>query len=196
MNSQLNFRLQDYRNVNGKYDRVVSVGLLEHVGPSFYDNFFEKVYELLKPGGVAVIHSICQPAGPKIPDEWTRKYIFPGGYIPAISEVVPSVEKSGLYTTDMEILRVHYADTLRAWHDRFKNRIQTAESMYDARFCRMWEFYLASSEASFRVGDLAIVQLQLTKELDTLPLTRSYIESDTLLLREEESKHDLLRKAL
>jgi cyclopropane-fatty-acyl-phospholipid synthase len=168
--------LEDYREHDGHYDRVVSVGMLEHVGKVHYDEYFQKIRNLLKDGGVALVHSICRVDGPGLPNPWMDKYIFPGGFIPSLSEVLPSIERAGLYVTDIEILRLHYALTLRAWRERFSaNREQIAE-LYDERFCRMWEFYLAASEASFRRhGGLINFQIQLSTRVDTIALTRDYM---------------------
>jgi len=169
------FHLQDYRTLQGRYDRIVSVGMFEHVGVPFYPTFFAKIRELLAPDGVAVVHSIGSMDGPGIGNAWIRKYIFPGGYIPALSEVLPVVEASGLVVTDIEILRLHYAETLRQWRQRFLANWETIRSLYDERFKRMWEFYLAASEMAFRHGGLMVMQLQLAKDQTAVPLTRDYI---------------------
>jgi cyclopropane-fatty-acyl-phospholipid synthase len=172
----VDFRLQDYRDVTERFDRIVSVGMFEHVGVGYYRTFFRKVAELLKDDGVALIHTIgrCSPPGATNP--FIAKYIFPGGYIPAMSEVTAAVEHEGLIISDVEVLRLHYAETLKAWRERFLARRTEAVAMYDERFARMWEFYLAASEASFRHDDLVVFQFQLTKRLDTLPMTRGYME--------------------
>jgi cyclopropane-fatty-acyl-phospholipid synthase len=169
------FHLKDYRALEGRYDRIVSVGMFEHVGVPFYPAFFEKIRDLLVSDGVAVVHSIGATDGPGIGSAWIRKYIFPGGYIPALSEVLPAVEASGLFVTDIEILRLHYAETLRHWRQRFLANWATIAHLYDARFKRMWEFYLASSEMGFRFGGLMVFQLQLAKDRSAVPLTRDYI---------------------
>src|SRR5262249_43679747 len=140
------FRLADYRDIAGRFDRIVSVGMFEHVGIGFYDVFFRKCAELLAEDGVMLLHSIGRTEGPGYTNPFLRKYIFPGGYIPALSEVLPAIERSGLRVTDVEILRLHYAETLKAWRERFMARREEAERLYDVRFCRMWEFYLAASE--------------------------------------------------
>lgn len=175
LSRQVRFELRDYREEMGLYDRVVSVGMFEHVGPPDYSTFFKSVARTLKPDGVALIHSIGRMEPPGGADPWISKYIFPGGYIPALSEVVAAVEKSGLWITDIEILRVHYADTLRHWHERFQARRAEAAELYDERFCRMWEFYLAACEMLFRHGPLMVFQLQLAHRRDAVPLTRDYI---------------------
>lgn len=168
------FELIDYRDVAGPFDRIVSVGMLEHVGAPNFRAYFEQVKRLLKDDGVAVIHAIGRMGGPGTTNAFTAKYIFPGGYIPGLSEVVSAVEDAGLWITDVEILRIHYADTLREWRKRFLADPDIPQ-MYDGRFRRMWEFYLAGAEMGFRYGGHMIFQIQLTREVDTLPLTRDYI---------------------
>lgn len=175
LDRQVSFELQDYRDVEEQFDRIISVGMFEHVGPAHFDQFFAAVARMLKPDGVAVIHSIGRRSPPGGADPWISKYIFPGGYIPAVSEVMAAVEKSGLWATDIEILRVHYAETLRHWHERFQANRHIARDIYDERFCRMWEFYLAACEMLFRQGDLMVFQIQLAHERDAVPLTRDYI---------------------
>ena len=169
------FLLQDYRDVPGPFDRIVSVGMFEHVGVDHYDTFFKRCAELLSPDGVMVLHSIGRPEGPGITNPWIAKYIFPGGYIPALSEVLPAIERAGLLVSDVEILRLHYAETLKAWRERFMARRDEAVRLYDERFARMWEFYLASSEMSFRKQNMMNFQIQLTRRQDVLPFTRDYI---------------------
>jgi cyclopropane-fatty-acyl-phospholipid synthase len=170
------FRLQDYRSMSGHFDRVVSIGMFEHVGVGYYREYFRKIAELLTDDGVALVHTIgrCTPPGATNP--FIAKYIFPGGYTPAMSEVTAAIEKEGLLITDVEVLRLHYAETLKAWRERFLARRDEAVAMYDERFARMWEFYLAASEASFRHDDIVVFQFQLAKRLDTLPITRGYME--------------------
>jgi cyclopropane-fatty-acyl-phospholipid synthase len=169
------FALQDYRATTGRYDRIVSVGMFEHVGTPHYPAFFDKIHDLLANDGVALIHSIGRMDGPGLTSAWTRKYIFPGGYIPALSEVLPAVERAGLWVTDIEILRLHYAETLRCWFERFRTNRDQVQALYNERFCRMWELYLAGSEMAFRHGGLMVFQLQLAKRVDTVPLTRDYM---------------------
>jgi cyclopropane-fatty-acyl-phospholipid synthase len=170
-----NFELKDYRDVDGTFDRIVSVGMFEHVGAPNYAGFFEKIGRLLNDDGVAVIHSIGRMEPPGITDAFIRKYIFPGGYIPALSQVTAAVEQAGLWITDVEILRLHYAETLRCWRERFLANRAAIVALYDERFCRMWEFYLAISELSFRTGTTMVFQLQLAKRVEALPITRDYM---------------------
>jgi cyclopropane-fatty-acyl-phospholipid synthase len=174
---RVKFELIDYRFVEGQFDRIVSVGMFEHVGVPNYQAFFDKVQSLLTDEGVALIHAIGRNEGPGITSPFIRKYIFPGGYIPALSEVVTRIEKTRLWMTDLEILRLHYAETLKHWRHRFLENWDRAEQIYDARFCRMWEFYLAVSEMSFRYDTLMVWQIQLSKRLETVPLTRDYLYS-------------------
>ena len=169
------FSLTDYRDVEGPYDRVVSVGMFEHVGRPNFQAYFEQIARLLTEDGVAVVHSIGRSEGPSFTQPWIAKYIFPGGYIPALSEVMAAVERAGLIVTDIEILRLHYADTLRAWRDRFTERRAEIARMYDERFCRMWEFYLCVSEIAFRHRGHMVFQLQLARKVGAVPLTRDYI---------------------
>ncbi|WP_044559214.1 class I SAM-dependent methyltransferase, partial [Azospirillum sp. B4] len=159
----------------GHFDRIVSVGMFEHVGLPHYPEYFAAVRDLMTPEGVALLHSIGRLDGPGSTNPWIRKYIFPGGYVPALSEVLPSVEKARLVTTDIEILRLHYAETLRAWRHRFLARADEAAALYDERFVRMWEFYLAGSECAFRYQGHMVFQIQLSNSLTAVPLTRDYI---------------------
>jgi cyclopropane-fatty-acyl-phospholipid synthase len=169
------FELTDYRNVQGRFDRIVSVGMFEHVGVMHYDNFFGKLSDLLAPEGVALLHTIGRSDGPGATSAWIAKYIFPGGYSPALSEIMRAVERSGLCATDVEVLRLHYAETLKEWRLRFRRNWQKAAALYDERFCRMWEFYLASAEMTFRYDHLVVFQIQLTKRVETLSITRDYM---------------------
>jgi len=169
------FELADYRAIKGPFDRIVSVGMFEHVGVIHYDAFFSKIRDLLAPDGVALLHTIGRTDGPGATNPWTAKYIFPGGYTPAMSEVVASIERSGLYITDVEVLRLHYAETLKEWRVRFRKNWAKAAALYDERFCRMWEFYLAAAEMSFRYDHLVVFQFQLAKSVDALPITRDYM---------------------
>ncbi len=172
---QVQFALRDYREEQGRYDRIVSVGMFEHVGVDHYRHFFRALGRMLATDGVALVHAIGRVDPPGGTNAWTRKYIFPGGYCPALSEVLVAVEKSGLWVTDLEILRLHYAETLRHWFERFQARRERARALYDERFCRMWEFYLASAEMAFRHGRLMVFQLQLAHRPDAVPLTRDYL---------------------
>lgn len=183
LKSKVDFRLQDYRDLDETFDRIVSVGMFEHVGVGYYDKFFEKAAELLDDKGVMLLHTIGRSEGPNVTNPWIAKYIFPGGYIPALSEVMPSIEKSGLLVTDIEILRLHYAETLKAWRDRFLAHREDAERLYDRRFVRMWEFYLAASEMAFRGQAMMVMQFQLTKRQDVIPMTRDYIAREEARLR-------------
>ena len=172
---RVRFKLIDYRDVDGRFDRIVSVGMFEHVGVGHYREFFNKIRNLLADDGVALLHSIGRFDGPGSTNPWVRKYIFPGGYVPALSEVLPAIERSGLVTADIEILRLHYAETLKAWRLNFNKHRDKIRKIYDDRFCRMWEFYLAGSEASFRHGGIMVFQIQIAKQQDAVPLTRDYI---------------------
>lgn len=174
---RVRFELRDFRDEQGRYDRIVSVGMLEHVGSQDYSTFFRRVARALKPDGVALVHSIGRMDPPGAADPWISKYIFPGGYVPALSEVIAAVEKAGLWITDVEVWRMHYAETLRHWRERFQARRSEAKEIYDERFCRMWEFYLAASEAMFRNGTLMVFQIQLAHRRDAAPLTRDYISN-------------------
>jgi cyclopropane-fatty-acyl-phospholipid synthase len=172
---RVRFELSDYREHEGCYDRIVSVGMFEHVGVVHYPTFFRRVKGLLAEDGVALLHSIGRFDGPGVTNPWIRKYIFPGGYVPAMSEVLPVVERTGLLVTDVEILRLHYAETLRAWRLRFNANRERIRTLYDERFCRMWEFYLAASEVAFRSQGHMNFQMQLARRLEVVPLTRDYI---------------------
>lgn len=175
LSDRVRFELKDYRHVTGRFDRIVSVGMFEHVGIGHFDEFFGKVASLLADDGVALLHAIGRKGGPGVTAAWVRKYIFPGGYSPALSETLAAIEKAGLWVTDIEVLRLHYALTLREWERRFQsNRARIAE-LLDERFCRMWEFYLIVSELSFTHGKHMNFQIQMTKQVGTLPLQRDYM---------------------
>ncbi|UDL95928.1 cyclopropane-fatty-acyl-phospholipid synthase family protein [Lichenihabitans sp. PAMC28606] len=175
LQDRVTFELRDYRTLEGTFDRIVSVGMFEHVGTPQYKTYFNTVSRLLAPNGVALIHSIGRNHGIAKPNAWINKYIFPGGYIPSLSEVIPPIETSGLWLTDLEVLRLHYAETLKHWRERFLQRKGELGSLYDERFCRMWEFYLAASEMSFRHGGFMVFQAQLSNSVDAVPLTRDYM---------------------
>ena len=177
------FELVDYRALGGKYDRIVSVGMFEHVGAPYYDQFFAKVRDLLDDDGVMLLHSIGRTDGPGSTNAWIAKYIFPGGYVPALSEMMAAIERSGLIVTDVEVLRLHYAQTLREWSKRFQANRAVAAQIYDERFCRMWEFYLAGAEMAFRHDGQVVFQVQLAKKVGVLPLTRDYMLEDERTMR-------------
>jgi cyclopropane-fatty-acyl-phospholipid synthase len=175
LSDRVKFELMDYRAWKQPVDRIVSVGMFEHVGIDHYRTFFRTLHSAMKPNGVALIHAIGRSDGPGSTNPWITKYIFPGGYSPALSEVLPFVEKAGLWTTDIEILRLHYAQTLAHWRRRFAANRDAIQSLYDERFCRMFEFYLVGSELAFRRMGHMNWQLQLTRDVATLPLTRDYM---------------------
>lgn len=175
LDGRVEFRLEDYRATRGPFDAIVSVGMFEHVGRPQYDTYFRRLRELLTEDGVALVHSIGRSGPPGEGNPWIRKYIFPGGYIPAASEMLAPVERSGLILADFEVWRLHYAQTLAEWHRRFQAARQEIEAIMGERFCRMWRFYLQASEAAFRWGGLGVFHLQLTRSLDRLPLTRDYL---------------------
>ncbi|MCA1475105.1 MULTISPECIES: cyclopropane-fatty-acyl-phospholipid synthase family protein [Bradyrhizobium] len=180
------FQLQDYRDVEGTFDRIVSVGMFEHVGARFYDAYFQRCAELLKEDGVMLLHSIGRSQGPDSTNPWIAKYIFPGGYIPALSEVLPAIERAGLLVCDIEILRLHYAETLKAWRERFMARREEAVQLYDERFALMWEFYLAACEMTFRKQAMMNFQIQITRRQGVVPMTRDYIPQEEARLRARE----------
>ena len=177
LGNQVEFKLIDYREVKEKFDRIVSVGMFEHVGRKFYKTFFKKVSEILNDDGVALLHTIGSVNPPRDPHPWITRYIFPCGYTPSLSEVSGHIEKSGLIVSDIEVLRMHYAHTLRNWKERFKKNKEKVVQMFDERFFRMFEFYLSSCEMAFKHGDQVVYQFQLTKKLTTAPSTRDYIYS-------------------
>jgi len=188
LSDRVSFEQRDYRQESGQYDRLVSVGMFEHVGRSGFGAFFKTVQRSLKPDGVAVVHAIgrMEPIGGS--DPWIRKYIFPGGYLPTLSETIAAAERSGLWVTDVEVLRLHYAQTLRHWSERFAAEREAARALYDERFCRMWEFYLAVCEMAFRNGRLMVFQIQLAKRRDTVPLTRDYISEAESITSQTDSE--------
>ena len=172
---RVRFELVDYRQLDRCYDRIVSVGMFEHVGVNHFDAYFRTIAKLLNDDGVGLIHAIGRSDGPGATNPWIQRYIFPGGYSPALSEVLPAIERAGLVVTDIEILRLHYAETLKHWRERFNNNRAQIRALYDDRFCRMWEMYLASSEATFRWGGHMVFQIQIAKSVNAVPLTRDYI---------------------
>jgi len=169
------FQLQDYRKVSGSFDRIVSVGMFEHVGVPHYQEFFDVLRDRLSDDGIALLHTIGRADGAGATNPWIAKYIFPGGYSPALSEVLAVAERSGLYVTDIEVLRLHYAETLKAWRKRFEANLDRVCEIYDDRFCRMWRFYLVASEVAFRHNGHVVFQIQLAKKQDAVPLTRDYL---------------------
>ena len=175
LDNQVEFKLVDYRQLNEKFDRIVSVGMFEHVGRKFYRTYFNKVSKMLNNDGVALIHTIGSVNPPRDPQPWITKYIFPGGYTPSLSQIARPIEDSGLIAADIEILRMHYAHTLRNWKNRFLSKKQEVLEMFDEKFLRMWEFYLASCEMAFKWGDQVVFQLQLIKDTRSVPNTRDYI---------------------
>ncbi len=175
LHDRVRFELCDYRAVEGTFDRIAAIGILEHVGTPHYRAFFENIGRLLTDDGVALMHTISHMDEPYPTNPWLDKYIFPGGYCPALSELVPAIERANLWITDIEILRLHYAQTLRHWRERFMANWDEAARIYDERFCRMWEFYLAGCEMVFRRQGHMNAQIQVAKSVDTVPLTRDYM---------------------
>ena len=167
--------LIDYREIKEKFDRIVSVGMFEHVGRKFYNLFFDQISNLLNSNGVALLHTIGSVDAPRDPQPWITKYIFPGGYTPSLSQIVGPIEQSGLIVSDLEILKIHYAHTLRHWKESFIQNKDKVLDMFDEKFFRMYEFYLTSCDAAFKFGDQVVYQIQLSKKLDTVPSTRDYI---------------------
>ncbi|WAJ30416.1 SAM-dependent methyltransferase [Antarcticirhabdus aurantiaca] len=177
------FRIEDYRHTAGRFDRIVSVGMFEHVGPRFYADYFGAARRLLADDGVMLLHTIGRLEGPAETNAFIAKHIFPGGTLPALSEILPATERAGLVVTDVEVLRLHYAETLKAWRLRFAARREEAKALYDERFCRMWEFYLSAAECGFRWQNLVVFQIQLARRIDALPVTRDYIAQAESRLR-------------
>ncbi|MDG3041943.1 cyclopropane-fatty-acyl-phospholipid synthase [Roseicyclus marinus] len=175
LSDRVSFELRDYRSVRGQFDRIVSIGMFEHVGVPHYREYFDTVRDRLRPDGVALVHTIGRIAPPGATSPWITKYIFPGGYVPALSEMSSAVEDVGLYPTDLEVWRLHYAQTLRHWHDRFLTNQDRARALYDDRFCRMWRYYLKASEHTFRHNRQAVFQMQIAHRPDAVPLTRDYL---------------------
>ena len=183
------FKLLDYRDLDGRFDRIVSVGMFEHVGVGFYDVFFNQCAKLLAKDGIALLHTIGRYRQPGITNPWIAKYIFPGGYIPALSEVLRAIERAGLIVTDVEILQLHYAETLKAWRERFLAHRDEVVRIYDQGFVRMWEFYLACSEMAFRLGEMVVFQIQMAKQKGVTPPIRDYIAREEARLRAGEAAY-------
>jgi cyclopropane-fatty-acyl-phospholipid synthase len=181
---RVTFKLADYRLETGTYDRIVSVGMFEHVGKPQFGAYFNKVKDLLKPDGVALIHTIGFQTPPAAINPWVRRNIFPGAYLPALSQLAPQIERRGFWLADLEPLRLHYAHTLAAWHERFQANRDKIAALYDERFCRMWEFYLQCCEAGFRWSGLTVFQMQIAKTIDAVPITREYMMREESRLRE------------
>jgi cyclopropane-fatty-acyl-phospholipid synthase len=188
---RVRFELQDYRKVEGQFDRIVSVGMFEHVGTAHFREYFDQIRDRLAPDGVALLHSIMRMNEPGITSPFTAKYIFPGGYIPALSETLSAVEKAGLWLLDCEIWRKHYGFTLAEWARRFAANRESAKAMYDERFCRMWELYLAGAETSFMTGRMAVMHLQLGRARDAVPLARDYLTGESERLGAAERRHGI-----
>lgn len=187
LSDQVTFVLKDYREFQGQFDRVISVGMMEHVGIGHLDEYFGKIREVLTDTGFAVIHSIGRMTPPGTTGPFIRKYIFPGGYVPALSEVFASTERLGLWVCDTEILRLHYYYTIRDWRIRFEQRRDEAKALYDERFCRMWEFYLCAVELGFLHGSNMVFQLLLSKERDAVPILRDFIHENEKALTKREN---------
>lgn len=194
LDGRVRFRLQDYRKETGPYDRIVSVGMFEHVGAVHYREFFAKLGDLLTDNGVCLLHSIFRMEPPGITNPWIRKYIFPGGYAPAMSEVLDAIERERLYVTDIEILRLHYAETLRHWYERFRANRNEAAELFDERFCRMWEWYLKGCEMSFRHLNQSVFQMQITHHQQAVPLVRDYITDTDRAVRKTPESIDETKK--
>ncbi len=193
--NRVRFELEDYRSTAGTFDRIVSVGMFEHVGVPSYDDYFRTCRKLLKEDGVMLLHTIGRTGAPSPTNPWITKYIFPGGHLPTLSEMMPSIERAGLVVTDIEILHLHYAYTLQAWRKRFIAHREEVKRLYDESFCRMWECYLAMSESAFRWQDAVVFQVQLARRNDVVPLTRDYIAEREAILRQAEESLEMKRSA-
>ncbi len=197
LDDRVNFELRDYREQTGTFDRIVSIGMFEHVGVNHYKTYFDVVRDRLADDGVALLHTIGRYTAPGATNPWLKKYIFPGGYVPALSEVVTAIERSGLWINDIEVWRLHYAQTVRHWRHRLYANWDKVAKLYDERFCRMWEFYLAGAEISFRYRSTCVFQIQLSKHRETLPITRDYMmeAEEALTAAEKAAPDDRLRVA-
>ncbi|MCB1341519.1 MAG: class I SAM-dependent methyltransferase [Pseudooceanicola sp.] len=187
LTDRIDLRLQDYRLLDEPFDRIVSVGMLEHVGLPQYDTYFAKVADLLHPDGIALIHTIARTGRPMAQSPWINKYIFPGGYVPSLSELAPAIEASGLWNADIEVLRLHYAYTLRHWLARFDSHIETVRQMYDARFIRMWRYYLTVCYLAFEEQQQAVYQFQMAHKRDAVPITRDYLYTGSTVLADRRA---------
>ncbi len=187
---RVRFELIDYREVNEGFDRIVSIGMFEHVGVARYDEFFSKIFNLLNDDGFALLHSIGHMSPPSVASPWIRKYIFPGAYSPALSETLAATERQHLWVSDVEVLRTHYADTLVEWNNRFQQNRERIVEIYDERFCRMWEFYLQSVETMFRTGAQMVFQMQLSRIREATGLNRNYMFETEQLYREQDSQQE------
>ncbi len=179
------FHLMDYRDVEGTFDRVVSVGMFEHVGSPHYRKYFRTVRDKLTPNGIALIHTIGRTSPPGANSPWVEKYIFPGGYIPALSEITSATQKEDLILQDVEVWRMHYAHTLRHWHDRYMAKADRVREIYDDRFCRMWRYYIAASEQTFQFNRQVVFQIQLGRKMEAVPITRDYLYESKALRRDD-----------
>ncbi|MBT7267537.1 MAG: class I SAM-dependent methyltransferase [Rhodospirillaceae bacterium] len=184
LDNKAKFYLRDYRNLEDTYDRIVSVGMFEHVGVNHFKTYFSKIHDCLAQDGVALLHTIGRIGHPTVTDPWIRKYIFPGGYIPSLSEIMPAIENTGMVVTDVEFLGLHYAETLKHWQQGFQANRDKVNEIYDETFCRMWEYYLACSEVSFRHLDSTVLQIQMVKDRRVVPMTRDYMAKNESAIRE------------
>jgi cyclopropane-fatty-acyl-phospholipid synthase len=184
LDNKAKFYLRDYRNLEDTYDRIVSVGMFEHVGVNHFKTYFSKIHDCLAQDGVALLHTIGRIGHPTVTDPWIRKYIFPGGYIPSLSEIMPAIENTGMVVTDVEFLGLHYAETLKHWQQGFQANRDKVKEIYDETFCRMWEYYLACSEVSFRHLDSTVLQIQMVKDRRVVPMTRDYMAKNESAIRE------------
>jgi cyclopropane-fatty-acyl-phospholipid synthase len=187
LEDRITIELRDYRTLDGRFDRIVSIGMLEHVGQFHLGEYFNKVRDLLEADGVALIHTITRMDKPRPISAWLHKYIFPGAYLPTASQMMRSIENSHLWLTDLENLRLHYAYTLQRWHQRFAENRDKVAKLYDERFCRMWELYLQASEATFKYQDITVFQMQITRDINALPITRDYLYHAEQALAEKDS---------
>ncbi|MDE2790713.1 MAG: cyclopropane-fatty-acyl-phospholipid synthase [Paracoccaceae bacterium] len=192
LDDRVEFRLSDYRAVPDTFDRIVSVGMFEHVGVPHYREFFRHMRRMLREGGVALLHTIGRLDKPGTTNDWIRKYVFPGGYVPALSEVMQAIEQERLAVTDVEIWQLHYAETLRCWRERFEANLDAVAEMFDARFCRMWRFYLIACEVTFRNRAQVVFQIQIARNKTSVPASRNYLYASTGQADEEDERTDPL----